>query len=161
MGDRHARAGRPRCVRHSGCARQTARPQPADSAYWHGSYRCQGRNRCHIGEGIPRERFERISYAYADHAKIKDYIAGKADKLPATVNASADHVAQLAQKVYALIEKTHRYYSEIAERFADYDFQSITRAIGQLHAEEKLWQDPRGRMCIRGSAFAARPPEKP
>jgi len=114
-----------------------------------------------IGEGIPRERFERISYAYADHAKIKDYVAGKADKLPATVNASAGHVAQLAQKIYALIEQTPRYYSEIAERFADYDFQSIARAIGQLHAEEKLWQDPRGRMCIRGSAFAARPPEKP
>ena len=114
-----------------------------------------------IGEGIPRERFERITYAYADHAKIKDYVAGKADKLPATVNASAGHVAQLAQKIYALIEQTPRYYSEIAERFADFDFQSIARAIGQLHAEEKLWQDPRGRMCIRGSAFAARPPEKP
>ncbi|MEY3753761.1 MAG: hypothetical protein RLY27_361, partial [Pseudomonadota bacterium] len=32
-----------------------------------------------IGEGIPKERFERISYAYADRAKIADYCAGKAD----------------------------------------------------------------------------------
>jgi 2,5-furandicarboxylate decarboxylase 1 len=114
-----------------------------------------------IGEGIPRERFERISYAYADSAKIKDYIAGKADKMPATVNASPGEVAQLAQRIHALIEETPRYYSEIAERFADYDFESITRAMGQLHADEKLWQDPRGRMCVRGSAFAAKPPEKP
>jgi 2,5-furandicarboxylate decarboxylase 1 len=113
-----------------------------------------------IGEGIPRERFERISYAYADRAKINDYVAGKVDKSPAIVDASPDQVAQLAQKIYALIEKTPQYYSEIGERFADHDFQSITRALGQLHVEEKLWQDPRGRMCIRGSAFAARPPAK-
>ncbi len=32
-----------------------------------------------IGEGIPHERFERIAYAYADRAKIDDYVAGKAD----------------------------------------------------------------------------------
>ena len=113
-----------------------------------------------IGEGIPRERFERISYAYADRARINDYVAGKADKSPVIVNASADQVAQLAQKIHALIEKTPQYYSEIGERFADHDFQSIMRALGQLHVEEKLWQDPRGRMCIRGSGFAARPPAK-
>ena len=113
-----------------------------------------------IGEGIPRERFERISYAYADRAKINDYVAGKVDKSPAIVDASADQVAQLAQKIHALIEKTPQYYSEIGERFADHDFQSIMRALGQLHVEEKLWQDPRGRMCIRGSGFAARPPAK-
>ena len=32
-----------------------------------------------IGEGIPRERFERIAYAYTDRAKIADYYTGKAD----------------------------------------------------------------------------------
>jgi 2,5-furandicarboxylate decarboxylase 1 len=32
-----------------------------------------------ISEGIPRERFERIAYAYTDRAKIHDYYAGKAD----------------------------------------------------------------------------------
>jgi 2,5-furandicarboxylate decarboxylase 1 len=34
----------------------------------------------------------------------------------------------------------------------------VTRALGKLHADEKLWQDPRGRLCVRGSAFAAVPP---
>jgi 2,5-furandicarboxylate decarboxylase 1 len=33
--------------------------------------------------------------------------------------------------------------------------------MGRLHAEEKLWQDARGRMCLRGSAFAAKPPAQP
>jgi len=111
-----------------------------------------------IGEGIPRERFERISYAYADRAKIGDYIAGKADAPSATVNAPADKITGLAQKIYAAIEQEPKYYSDIAEQFATYDFQSITRAFGKLHADEKLWQDSRGRMCIRGSAFAAVPP---
>jgi 2,5-furandicarboxylate decarboxylase 1 len=111
-----------------------------------------------IGEGIPRERFERISYAHADRARLDDYLAGKDDNSPAIVNASADQVSQLAQKIHALIEKTPRYYSEIAEEFSEFDFQSITRALGKLHADEKLWQDPRGRMCIRGSALAAKPP---
>ncbi len=113
-----------------------------------------------IGEGIPRERFERIAYAYADRAKIKDYVAGKADPKPVTVHASAEKITALAQKIGALIEQAPKYYSEIAEQFADYDFQSIARALGQLHADEKLWQDARGRMCIRGSAFAAMPPVK-
>src|SRR6187455_3132250 len=35
-----------------------------------------------IGEGIPHERFERIAYAYADRAKVADYVAGKADGAP-------------------------------------------------------------------------------
>ena len=30
-------------------------------------------------EGIPREYYERITYAYADRAKIDDYVNGKAD----------------------------------------------------------------------------------
>ena len=32
-----------------------------------------------IPEGIPREHYERITYAYAERAKIDDYVEGKAD----------------------------------------------------------------------------------
>ena len=111
-----------------------------------------------IDEGIPRERYERISYAYADRAKISDYRAGKSDSAPPTVNALPEQVAVLAQDIHRLIEQTPAYYSEIAEKFAAYDFASITRALAQLHADEQLWQDPRGRLCIRGSEFAAKVP---
>jgi 2,5-furandicarboxylate decarboxylase 1 len=112
-----------------------------------------------IGEGIPRERFERIAYAYADRAKISDYVKGKADKTPATVTGDDKAVAALAEKIRKLIEAEPRYYSEIAEKFSDHDFQAIARALGKLHADEKLWQDARGRMCLRGSIFAAKPPK--
>lgn len=112
-----------------------------------------------ISEGIPRERFERISYAYTDRAKIDDYYSGKVD--PAPREAAGDSaVADLARKIAAVIEKTPKYYSEIAEQFADYDFPTVSRALGRLHEEGTLWQDPRGRMCLRDSAFAAKPPVK-
>ncbi|MBI4205746.1 MAG: UbiD family decarboxylase [Betaproteobacteria bacterium] len=114
-----------------------------------------------IGEGIPPERFERIAYAYADRAKIADYLAGKSDPSPAQGAAMPERVATLADRIFRLIEAEPKYYQDIAAHFADYDFQTVARALGQLHAEGKMWQDPRGRLCIRGSAFAARPPARP
>jgi 2,5-furandicarboxylate decarboxylase 1 len=114
-----------------------------------------------IGEGIPRERFERIAYAYADRAKIADYVAGKADAIPSTVNASTAHIDTAAARILELIGKTPLYYQDVAEKLAEYDFQTVARALGKLHAEEKLWQDPRGRLCLRDSPFAAKAPVKP
>jgi len=111
-----------------------------------------------IGEGIPRERFERIAYAYADRAKIADYIKGKADAGPTAAGSDDKVAAQLAERILRLIEQEPKYYQEIAEHFGEHEFQAVARAMGRLHAEEKLWQDARGRMCVRGSVFAAKPP---
>lgn len=113
-----------------------------------------------IGEGIPRERFERISYAYADRVRIDDYVAGKSDGIPGRDRGAADQIAQLAEGIQRLIETEPRYYSEIVEHFPDHGFQTIARALGKLHADELLWQDPRGRMCIRNSSFAAKVPAR-
>jgi 2,5-furandicarboxylate decarboxylase 1 len=109
-------------------------------------------------EGIPREYYERITYAYADRAKIDDYVAGKGD--PSGEAGDEAAVAALAAKILDAIAKEPLYYTDIAERFAQYDFNTIARALGHLHATEKLWQDPRGRMCVRGSSFAATPPKR-
>ncbi|MFZ0524308.1 MAG: UbiD family decarboxylase [Xanthobacteraceae bacterium] len=111
-----------------------------------------------IPENIPREYYERITYAYADSAKIGDYVAGKKDKAGDAGDAAS--VAALADQIAAAIAQAPLYYTDIAEKFSQYDFVTIARAIGQLHATEKLWQDPRGRMCLRGSAFAAKPPQR-
>jgi len=109
-----------------------------------------------ISEGIPKERFERISYAYADTAKVDDYLKGKADD-PGKLGDDAA-VTALAEKIVALISKEPVYYTDIAEYFREYSFGTVARAIGHLHATERLWQDERGRMCVRGSKFAAKPP---
>jgi hypothetical protein len=109
-----------------------------------------------ISEGIPRERYERITYAYAEAAKIDDYVAGKADRVGESGEGA--RIMALADEILAAIDKQPLYYTDIAERFSTYDFQTIARALGHLHETERLWQDPRGRMCVRGSAFAAQPP---
>src|SRR5467141_1262162 len=111
-----------------------------------------------IPEGIPREHYERITYAYAERARIDDYVKGKAD--PGGQAGDEAAVAKLADDILAAIDKEPLYYTDIAERFASYDFRTIARALGELHAGEKLWQDSRGRMCLRGSKFAAKPPVK-
>jgi 2,5-furandicarboxylate decarboxylase 1 len=111
-----------------------------------------------IPEGIPREYYERITYAYADKAKIDDYVNGKADE--AGLAGDDLEVAALAKKILETIAKEPLYYTDIAERFSAHDFRTVARALGHLHATEKLWQDPRGKMCVRGSEFAAKPPRR-
>src|SRR2546421_5310460 len=73
-----------------------------------------------IPEGIPREHYERITYAYADKAKIDDYVKGKADE--AGKAADDAEVAALAKDIAAAVEKAPLYYTDIAERFAAYNF---------------------------------------
>ena len=111
-----------------------------------------------IPEGIPLEHYERITYAYADKAKVDDYVQGRKD--PAGKAGDENEVASLAGKILAAIDKEPLYYTDIAERFSDYNFNTVARALGHLHATEKLWQDPRGKMCVRGSKFAAVLPTK-
>src|SRR5499426_2926006 len=111
-----------------------------------------------IPEGIPKEYYERITYAYADRARIDDYVKGRKDDAGRVGDDTV--VAALGKEILAAIEKAPLYYTDIAERFATYNFNTVARAIGHLHATEKLWQDSRGRMCVRGSQFAAKPPMK-
>jgi 2,5-furandicarboxylate decarboxylase 1 len=113
-----------------------------------------------IGEGIPRERFERIAYAYADRAKIADYAAGKADASPAGGDAGDAAINALAADILKHIEAEPAYYTAVAEKFSSRPFPMVARALGQLHADGKLWQDARGRLCVRGSAHAAKVPGK-
>lgn len=110
-----------------------------------------------ISEGIPHERYERISYAYADTAKIADYIGGKAD--PEHVSAP-DEIEHAAAQALALIGETPLYYTALAERLAHYDFRTLARALGELHRREQLWKTPEGKLCVRGSRFDAVPPTR-
>jgi 2,5-furandicarboxylate decarboxylase 1 len=109
-----------------------------------------------ISEGIPKERYERITYAYADTAKIADYLGGKADR--EVQKASTEIVARLAEEIAAVLEKTPLYFTDVAERFSGYEFNAVARAIGLLHENERLWQDPKGCLCLRNSHFAAKLP---
>src|SRR5213076_881264 len=56
-----------------------------------------------IPEGIPREHYERITYAYAERARIDDYVNGKADA--AGRAGDETEVAVLAEKILQMIAK--------------------------------------------------------
>jgi 2,5-furandicarboxylate decarboxylase 1 len=111
-----------------------------------------------IPEGIPREHYERITYAYADRAKIEDYVNGKADEHGH--GGDDAEVAALAKEILTMIDREPLYYTDLADRFSSYNFCTVARALGLLHKTEALWQDSRGRMCVRGSQFAAKPPAR-
>jgi 2,5-furandicarboxylate decarboxylase 1 len=87
-----------------------------------------------IPEGIPHEYYERITYAYADKAKIADYVEGKADE--AGQAGDELEVAALAKNILETIGKEPLYYTDIAQRFSSYDFRTVARALGHLHATE-------------------------
>ncbi len=111
-----------------------------------------------ISNDVPRERFHRIAYAYADQVKLEDYLgdAGNAAGKP----AADEDIAGLAARIKAIIEVTPLYFAELAEKFVIEGFQSVARALGDLHAAGELWQDDVGRYCLTGSKFAATPPER-
>jgi 2,5-furandicarboxylate decarboxylase 1 len=111
-----------------------------------------------IRDHIPKEHYERITYAYADTAKVDDYVKGKKDMVGQSGDDRA--IENLAKDILAAIEEEPLYYTDVAERFKTYDFRTVARALGHLHETEKLWQDPRGKMCVRGSKFAAVLPAK-
>src|SRR3954470_14605368 len=61
-----------------------------------------------IPEGIPLEHYERITYAYADTAKVDDYVKGKKDAIGKSGDARA--VEALGQKILEAIDKQPLYY---------------------------------------------------
>lgn len=108
-----------------------------------------------ISEGIPHERYERISYAYASRASIADYLDGRADDNNVTEHSE---IPGIAEQIREALEAAPLYYTEIAERFASHDFQAIARAMGSLHRDRITWQTAEGKICLRDSPHAAQAP---
>jgi len=121
-----------------------------------------------IPDDVPRERFQRMSYAYADRITLAEVIGdasnarGKTGGRPkAKSKATSDGAgtAALAARIREAIGAEPLYFAELAERFEAHGFQAVARAVGALHQAGELWQDPVGRYCLTGSDFAAQPPE--
>ncbi len=115
-----------------------------------------------IADDVPRERFQRIAYAYADRVSLDDYVgqSGKSGT-QATRSVSGETAGDdaLADRIRGLIEGEPKYFVELAEIFDAEGFQAVARAVGSLHAADILWQDSVGRYCLRDSEFAAQQPK--
>ncbi|MDP6429084.1 MAG: UbiD family decarboxylase [Rhodospirillales bacterium] len=105
---------------------------------------------------VPRERFERIHYAYSDEVRLADALGDGAAKEPAPA-VGDNEVTALAVEIRAAIDEAPQYFFDLSEMFADRGFQALSRAIGQLHENGELWQDKLGRFCLTGSEYAAEP----
>ena len=115
-----------------------------------------------IPENVPRERYQRITYAYASEIKLEDVLREGAgdDPVMSAPEASAAAVDALAERIRAALGETPLYFAEIAERFPDAGFPAVTRALGRLHARQDLAQDRVGRHCLADSPHAAPPPAR-
>jgi 2,5-furandicarboxylate decarboxylase 1 len=107
-----------------------------------------------IPDDVPRERYERIAYAYADTVSLADVVKNGSGRPPA---GDVDEDA-LAERIRKAISTKPMYFAELTEAFEAEGFQAVARAVGNLHESGALWQDPVGKFCLEGSDFAAKPP---
>jgi 2,5-furandicarboxylate decarboxylase 1 len=103
---------------------------------------------------VPRERYQRLSYAFADDISLEDALGESAQKTPAPAVADGE-VTALAGEIRDAIKAEPMYFFDLSERFASHGFPMLCRAIGMLHEDEELWQDKLGRLCTKDSEFAA------
>ncbi len=151
-------AGRPRHHDREQCARQAARSEPA-AGIRRGADRRQGRHRRHHpgrhSEGALRAHH--LCLCRTAPRSTTMWNPGNPDAggqaVPTRRRSSRWRSRYWTPSLHAaaLLHRHRR------SGFAAFDFRTVAQALGHLHATEKLWQDARGRMCVRGSEFAAKP----
>ena len=108
-----------------------------------------------IAPDLPRARFQRITYAFADEVNTEDYLNDS--------NGDVDKHKEveprvLADQIRELVASEPTYYSDVVKKLWSYGFQAVSRAIGLLHESGDLWQDEEGRLCLKDAETAAIPP---
>jgi 2,5-furandicarboxylate decarboxylase 1 len=107
-----------------------------------------------ISDDVPRERYERIAYAYADSVSLADVVKNGSGRTP----KDGGDTDTLSERIRKAISEKPLYFAELTEMFEAEGFQAVARAVGALHESGALWQDPVGKFCLKGSDFAAKPP---
>ena len=110
-----------------------------------------------IPDNVPAERYDRIEHPYADELRLADYFGNATVGAPARGNLDIETVAGAIREMLA---DGPRYYAEISDLYAGESFQTVSRAIVWLQESNELWQDDVGRLCLKDSPAAARPPTR-
>ena len=106
---------------------------------------------------IPRARFERISYAFADEVDTAAYL----DAVGGTIDVPKEcDIDALAAEIRSIVDGEPTYYSNLLKQFWSMGSMNVNRALGRLHETGDLWQDEDGRICLNNSPAAAVPPAK-
>jgi 2,5-furandicarboxylate decarboxylase 1 len=104
-----------------------------------------------IPENIPAERYTRIVYFNQGKIDLKNYL-GPVDeaKKPSTSSKPAETVEVLAEKIVALIEKSHCFFADLLEKFPRVDYKTVASAVARLYEEGKIKQDKDGKFELKG-----------
>ena len=101
-----------------------------------------------IPDGVPKARYQRITYPHADELDLGGYL-GEAEPGEAAAEAAGDvagaSIEEAAAAIRELLAAGSMYFSEIAESVPAAGFQSVARAMGELHAAGEIDQDAEGR----------------
>ena len=101
-----------------------------------------------IPEGVPRARYQRITYPHADELDLAAYL-GEAEPGEAVPETGADpgggSVEDVAAAIRELLAGRSLYFSRITESVPGADLRSVARAMGELHAAGEIDQDAEGR----------------
>ena len=112
-----------------------------------------GELRLALGELAEVELPDGKSFAKARGQDLGNATAGA----PARGNLDIESVAGAIRDMLA---DGPRYYAEISDLYAGESFQTVSRAIVSLQESNDLWQDDVGRLCLKDSPVAARPPTR-
>jgi 2,5-furandicarboxylate decarboxylase 1 len=95
-----------------------------------------------IGEGIPRERYDRITHPYLGEVHLADVLAGRyQDPAPPTPMDNGHLMRDLEE----FLRQGYAYYNDVLRHFADRPDRVVISAIAQLSADGRLERDSEGR----------------
>jgi 2,5-furandicarboxylate decarboxylase 1 len=105
-----------------------------------------------IPENVPRNRYNRIVYFNEGKVELKDYLGGAEEsaKKPAELK-SAESVDAVAEKILAVLEKSHRFFADLLALFPRAEYRTIAAAVGKLQEEGKITQDGDGKYQVKES----------
>ena len=103
-----------------------------------------------IPDGVPRARYQRITYPYADEVEIDAYL-GEADAVEVFPEAAGEGgVEDVVTAIRERLTGCSMYFNEIADSVPGAGLQSVARAMGELHAAGEIDQDAEGRYQLVG-----------
>jgi 2,5-furandicarboxylate decarboxylase 1 len=104
-----------------------------------------------IPENIPAERYTRIVYFNQGKVDLKNYLGQVEEaKKPSGASKSAETVEVLAEKIAALIEKSHCFFADLLEKFPRVDYKTVASAVARLYEEGRINQDKDGKFELKG-----------
>ena len=98
-----------------------------------------------IPDDVPKARYQRIAYPHAGEVDLDAYLGDEAGGVAGDVNTGGNAVVSAAGRIRGLLRDRSMYFSEIADEVAEADFQTVARAMGELHEAGEVDQDAEGR----------------